>query len=160
MGLPDGEKNKLFDIKKIPTGYTRLPALNGVYQDEENEIEIRKAEVTISTRKDTEKFVKLFPDTLPEIIELSKRAQRVINAFILVYINTQKSFKEDTVYFNQKAAEKYADYKRPSHEYFLGLKELKEKKFIYRSEQDQIWFFNPHKFFIGNRLKVGESKNV
>ena len=150
------EKNPFFDIKKIPVGYTRMPAMRGYAVIGDDEYEIDKAEVTVSTKKDKEKFIKIYPSVLGEIIDLSKRSQRLINAFIEVYMKTQKTYDESIVIFNQKRALKYAGYDQPKCEYYLALKELTEKSFISKAEEQYHWFLNPHKFFIGDRLKRAE----
>jgi hypothetical protein len=157
MGNNSKEKmlNPLTIGRLVKTKQIKIPALSGIFESTEGSFQIDRAELVVKRIRDKEKFMKVFPEGMKVILSLTKKAQRVLDAFLEEYASDSRNFGKETIYFNYKTAKYDHHYDRPQNEYYLALKELKEKKMIIRHPQKQhYWFINTSYVFMGDRLDI------
>ena len=107
---------------------------------------------------DTEAFVKLYAEGVAKMMDLSKPAQRLFS-YVSAAAAGLKGKDRDTIAMSYR---RYVEWGGSGGQrvYNKGLKELLEKKFIYKSiDKDQV-FINGHYFFNGNRMVFAKVYNL
>jgi hypothetical protein len=92
---------------------------------------------------DDERFVKLFLEGVRQATGLTRPGLKV---FEMVYVLLRENPKQDTVNLSRHEAA------MPKTTYYKGLRELLERKFLFRSTYESLFFVNVRYLFNGDRL--------
>jgi len=150
-------------IKEFPK-YEDNPALHGLV------IPVRDKKLTVATGEswsndhadyvptvaakitcDTEQFIKLYTADIAQWFNLSQTGFRLFGALMLAIQN--EAIAKDKILFSH-TGKTCKTFKISKDVYYRGITELLQKGFIFRTtDGTNIYFYNPHLFFNGDRVR-------
>jgi len=152
---PEYEKNP-FDLEGIFEKSFDDPEKRTFIDNETGEVLSVTAAIKTGTKsyKDRRAYRKLFAEGLKDVMNLSAPGFR-----LLCYIMYHMRKDVDFVYVLPQPAMDFCEYKGVT-QYYVGIRELLDKKFMVRRKEDKNSFFiNVNLFFNGNRIKLIEDED-
>lgn len=134
---------------KIGTRMIKVSGGKHINSDGEN---ISHSGIHIVKEVDENEFIKIYSKNIKAIFDLKPTAQRVLQYLI---IELQKTPNADAIYLAWIGAKEYFcenDIKTSRASFHRALSELIQKGFLAESTRPNMFWFNPHLFFNGNRL--------
>jgi hypothetical protein len=146
---PNGEKGIDTTIK---VGSKKIVVAAGANVDSKTGEITHHSGIHVTNTIDKEEFVKIYTKNIKLIFELKPSTQKVLQ-YILSQIQSNKD--ADGIYISWFGTENYlseANIKISRSAFHNALKELLEKQFLAESAEPNMFWFNPHLFFNGNRM--------
>lgn len=148
LAYPD---NPFWEPTEVKVGSRVVRVAGGMHVSAEGE-SVQHSGIHIVESVDKDEFVKLYTKNVKAIFDLKPTTQRVLQYLM---VELQKIPNSDAVYLAWVGAEEYfseVDLKVSRASFHRALKELLEKGFIAESTKPNMFWFNPHLFFNGNRM--------
>lgn len=145
------KENPFWNPQEIAVGKKHINVAGGMHISE-NEEQVQHSGIHIVRKVDKEEFVKVYTKNIRAIFELKPSELKVVQ-FLMSAI--QKTPGADGVYLNWFTAEQYfkaEDLKMSRSAYFKAMTTLLQKKFLAESNEPNMYWFNPHLFFNGDRM--------
>lgn len=145
-------ENPFWEPQEIKTGKKTIRVSGGMHVDTKTGESVQHSGIHLIREVDEEEFVKLYTKNVKAIFDLKPTSQRVLQHLMA---ELQRTPNADAIYLSWLSADEYfsehdLNVSRPS--FHRALKELMEKGFIAESNKPNMFWFNPHLFFNGNRM--------
>ena len=150
-GIQTYSENPFWRPYEVKVGEKMIRVGGGRHISEDGE-EVAHSGIHIIKNIDKDEFIKLYTRNVRAIFELKPVTQKVLQ-YLLVAI--QKTPNADGIYLAWLDAEKYfgEEHIKVSRTSFQrSLRELIQKEFIAESTSPNLYWFNPHLFFNGDRM--------
>lgn len=127
-------------------GWSKQKNIHELLNTDTGEVESMYNAVYAQKLVDTQKYVKLYLESLHILFSLNKTSQKVLE---YLYSSIQKD--KDYVEFSLKGCMQFCGYKSKRMVY-VGLSSLIDAEIIARSEHSTKYYINPTVLYNGNRL--------
>lgn len=150
-GISAYAENPFWEPKEIRIGTRLVRVAGGMHVSNEGE-SVQHSGIHVVQEVDKEEFVKLYTKNVRAIFDLKPTTQRVLQYLIT---ELQKTPDADAIYLAWVGAQEFfseenLNVSRTS--FHRAMKELLEKGFIAESTKPNMFWFNPHLFFNGDRM--------
>ena len=145
---PEHKRNPALPNLIVPTRNKTVAVANHqlpLFDGDTGEV-IESAFIGIKQKVDKEEFIKIYKGQLTALFGLKPQGQRVF-----AYFMSATRISADKVYFDTEECKEYTEYKS-ANSINLGIINLLELGFIYKTGQSNIYFINPSIFFNGDRM--------
>jgi hypothetical protein len=145
------KENPFWEPSEFKIGKKFVRVAGGMHVSDEGESVQHSGIHTVET-VDKEEFVKLYTKNVKAIFDLKPSGQRVLQYLM---IELQKRPNADAIYLAWIGAEEYFsehNVKLSRSSFYTALKDLIEKGFLAESTRPNMFWFNPHLFFNGDRM--------
>ena len=145
-------ENPFWEPTDIEIGKKHINVGGGVHVDQKTGESVSHSGIHIVKEIDREEHIKVYTKNIKPIFELKPTTQKVLQFLI---VELQKTPNADSIYLawftaNEYFSEENINVSRSSFQ--RALKELLEKGFIAESLKPNMFWFNPHLFFNGDRM--------
>lgn len=143
--------NPFWAPTEVKVGSKLVRVAGGMHVSSEGE-SVQHSGIHIVESVDKDEFVKLYTKNIRAIFDLKPTTQRVLQYLM---VELQKTPNADAVYLAWVSANEYfseVSLGMSRASFHRALKELIEKDFIAESTRPNMFWFNPHLFFNGNRM--------
>ncbi len=150
-GVTKYSENPFWEPTEVKIGKKRVSVAGGMHVSDDGE-SVKHGGIHVIEEVDREQFVKLYTKNIRVFFDLKPTTQKVL-AYLITQL--QESPGADSIYLAFVAAQKHfseTDVKISRASFHRALKELLEKKFIAESDMPNMFWFNPHLFFNGDRM--------
>lgn len=100
---------------------------------------------------DTERFIKVYADSLEELMDLSASGLKV---FKLIYSEMLNNYGQDFIYLDFNELVHFKKWKFTQNTFMSGVNDLLRRGVIYKSVGTNKYFINIELFFNGDRVAV------
>ena len=144
-------ENPFWEPTEVKVGTKFVRVAGGMHVSDEGE-SVQHSGIHIVEHVDKDEFVKLYTKNVKAIFDLKPTSQKVLQYLMS---ELQKTPNADAIYLAWVGADEYfsaenLSVSRPSFQ--RSMKELLEKGFIAESFKPNMFWFNPHLFFNGDRM--------
>lgn len=150
-GIHTYSENPFWRPYEVQIGERMVRVGGGKHISEEGE-EITHSGIHVIKSVDKDEFIKLYTRNVKSIFELKPITQKVLQYLL---ISLQKTPNADGIYLAWFEAEKYfseENIKISRTSFQRAMRELLDKEFIAESTSPNLYWFNPHLFFNGDRM--------
>lgn len=143
--------NPFWEPTEVKVGTKIVRVAGGMHVSEEGE-SVQHSGIHIVEQVDKDEFVKLYTKNIKAIFDLKPTSQKVLQYLM---VELQKTPNADAIYLAWVSAEQYFSEENlgiSRASFHRALKELLEKGFIAESIKPNMYWFNPHLFFNGDRM--------
>jgi len=150
-GVVAYSKNPFWEAKEIPIGSKMVKVSGGQHVSDDGE-SIAHSGIHVVRQVDEAEFVKLYTSNVKAIFDLKPTSLKVLQYLM---VELQKTPGADALYLAWVGADEYfseENLKVSRRSFHRALAEMIEKGFIAESTKPNMFWFNPHLFFNGNRM--------
>jgi len=151
-GVQVYKENPFWEPQEVAVGQKRITVSGGTHITDEGEA-IKHSGIHVVQDVDKEEFVKIFTKNVRTFFDLKPTTQRVLE-YLLVQLQAVPG--ADSIHLAWFSAEEYfSEYnlKVSRASFHRALNEMLTKGFIAESQNPHEFWFNPHLFFNGNRMR-------
>jgi hypothetical protein len=158
-------ENPFWQPTEVKVGNKFISVAGGMHISNDGD-QVSHSGIHIVEEKDKEEFIKVYTRNIKNIFDLKPTAQRVLQYLI---IELQKTPDADAIYLSWVGAEEYFNethVKMSRSSFYTAIKALIKNGFLAESTRPNLFWFNPHLFFNGNRMtfireyRLKEEKNI
>lgn len=150
-GIVAYPKNPFWEAQEVKVGSKMIKVAGGQHVTPEGE-SVAHSGIHVVRHVDETEFVKLYTSNVKAIFDLKPTSLKVLQYLM---IKLQETPNADAIYLAWIGAEEYfseENVKMSRRSFSRALLEMIEKGFIAESTQPNMFWFNPHLFFNGNRM--------
>lgn len=144
-------KNPFWEEQEVKVGSKMIKVASGQHVSAEGEA-IAHSGVHVVRHVDETEFVKLYTSNIKALFELKPTSLKVLQYLM---VKLQETPNADAIYLAWIGAEDYfseENVQMSRRSFQRSLLEMVEKGFIAESKDPNMFWFNPHLFFNGNRM--------
>lgn len=150
-GIQAYQKNPFWEAQEVKIGSKMIKVAGGQHVSSDGESIVHSG-IHVVRQVDETEFLKLYTSNVKAIFDLKPTSLRVLQYLML---RLQETPNADAIYLAWVGAEEYfseENLKVSRSSFHRALKEMMDKGFIAESTQPNMFWFNPHLFFNGNRM--------
>jgi hypothetical protein len=143
--------NPFWEPTEVKVGSSFVRVAGGTHVGDEGD-SVKHSGIHIVKHVDKDEFVKLYTKNIKAIFDLKPTTQKVLQYLMK---ELQKTPNADAIYLAWLGANHYfseVDIKVSRASFHRAMNELLNKKFIAESTMPNMYWFNPHLFFNGDRM--------
>ncbi len=152
-------ENPFWQPAEVKVGSKRITVAGGRHVSDDGESVIHSG-IHVVEEIDKDEFVKLYTKNVKAIFALKPSAQKVLQYLM---VELQKTPGAEAVYLAWIGAEEYFSEEKVGisrASFHRAMNELLEKGFIAESKKPNMFWFNPHLFFNGDRMRFVKEYRV
>jgi len=150
-GVVAYQKNPFWEAQEVKVGSKMIKVAGGQHVSANGE-SVSHSGIHVVRHVDETEFVKLYTSNVKAIFDLKPTSLKVLQ-YLMVML--QETPNADAIYLAWIGAEEYfseENVKVSRRSFHRALAEMIEKGFIAESTKPNMFWFNPHLFFNGNRM--------
>jgi len=150
-GMLAYDNNPFWEPTEVKVGTSFVRVAGGTHVGEKGD-SVSHSGIHVVKHVDKDEFVKLYTKNIKAIFDLKPTTQRVLQYLMK---ELQKTPNADAIYLAWLGADQYfseQDLKVSRASFHRAMNELLTKRFIAESTMPNMFWFNPHLFFNGDRM--------
>lgn len=152
-------ENPFWEPSEIQVGTRIVRVAGGLHVSNEGD-SVQHSGIHVVKNVDKDEFVKLYTRNVKAIFDLKPTTQRVLQYLM---VELQKTPNADAIYLAWIGADEYfteQQIKVSRASFHRAMRELLSKEFIAESTKPNMFWFNPHLFFNGDRMTFIEEYRI
>jgi hypothetical protein len=150
-GILAYNNNPFWEPTEVKVGSSFVRVAGGTHVGDAGD-SVKHSGIHIVKHVDKDEFVKLYTKNIKAIFDLKPTTQKVLQYLMQ---ELQKTPNADAIYLAWLGADEYfseVEIKVSRASFHRAMNELLNKKFIAESKMSNMYWFNPHLFFNGDRM--------